>query len=123
MSHSCVITTLLAAALLMSCAGSGRKVDNAQYQAFQEGKTTRGEIVAALGEPGGSTWVGSEETLTYSFDKIDSRMMIPIVGTLIMAADGIKSEAQRCGFTVGKNQILVTKTCSGFAQKVVGIGG
>ncbi len=110
-------------ALSLSACTVGKKVDNNQYQAFEEGKTTRSEIVAALGEPNGSSWAGKEETLAYSFSASDKRAMIPVVGAILLAVDGVKSEVQVCGFTVDQNQVLKTKTCSGSAQKVGGFGG
>lgn len=112
------------AALVLGLAGCtvGKKVDNAQYQSFEEGKTTRSEIVAALGEPNGSSWAGKDETLSYSFSASDKRAMIPVVGAILLAVDGVKSEVQVCGFTVDQQQLLKAKTCSGSAQKVGGLG-
>lgn len=113
------------AALTISLAAGctvGRKVESNQYESFVEGRTTRAEIVAALGEPNGSSWAGSDETLSYSFSSGDKRGYIPVLGAFMMAMDGVKSEVQVCGFTVGKNKVLKAKTCSGSAQKVGGFG-
>jgi len=109
-------------ALTLTACTVGKKVDNSQYQTFQEGKTTRAEIVAALGEPNGSTWVGKDETLSYSYSAGDKRGMIPVVGAILLAVDGVKTDVQVCGFTVDQNQLLKAKTCSGSAQKVGGFG-
>lgn len=112
----------VSAALLLSACASQQKVDSAQYQSFEEGKTTRAQIVAALGEPNGSTWTGNDESLNYSFSKGDKRGYIPVVGALLLAIDGVKSDVQVCSFTVGKNQVLKQKLCSGSAQKFGGLG-
>jgi hypothetical protein len=109
--------------LLLSACTVGQKVGSDQYQSFQEGKTTRAEIVAALGEPNGSSWVGQEETLSYSFVASDKRGYIPVVGAILLAVDGVKSEVQVCGFTVDAKKLLKVKTCSGSAQKVGGLTG
>lgn len=113
---------LVATTGLLSGCATGQKVSGEQYQSFEEGRTTRSEIVAALGEPNGSTWVGAEETLNYSFTRGDKRGYIPVVGALLLAVDGVKSEVQVCGFTVDQHQILKQKLCSGSAQKVGGFG-
>lgn len=118
--HTLIFAVVLS--LSLSACTVGKKVDSARYQSFEEGKTTRAEIVAALGEPNASSWAGSDETLSYSFSKSDKRGYIPIIGALWMAVDGVESEVQVCGFTVGKDQKLKVKTCSGSAQKVGGLG-
>lgn len=87
----------------------GKKIEADQYSSFQEGKTTRAEIVAALGEPETTNMAGNDEILTYQFKKTDNKAMIPIVGAFM----GVKVDLQICSFTVGgKNKLLKSKQCN-----------
>ncbi|MDO9451868.1 MAG: hypothetical protein Q7J29_03315 [Stagnimonas sp.] len=110
MSKLFTSTALALAVLGTGCVTTkGKKIETDQYSRFEEGKTTRAEIVAALGEPETTNFSGSDEVLTYQFQHTDNKAMIPIVGAYM----GVKVDFQLCTFTVGgKNAVLKAKACN-----------
>jgi len=87
----------------------GKKIESDQYASFVEGKTTRADIVAALGEPETANFIGSDEVLSYQFQQTDNKAMIPVVGMFM----GVKTDLQLCMFTVGgKGAVLKSKSCN-----------
>lgn len=98
-----------ASLVLAACVStSGSKVEADLYSQLKEGKTTKSEIIATLGQPKSSTFVGEQESLTYQFTHRESKAMIPVVGAFMPS----KQESQLCKFMVDAKGVLVNKMCS-----------
>lgn len=113
MSKSHLAVAVLAATVLAACANP-KKIDGEQYQSFTEGKTTRQDVIAALGQPTGSTFIGKNETLSYTITQIDKRGMIPGYGAVLAMTGGLKNGSQICTFTFDPQQLLTSKTCGSY---------
>lgn len=98
--------SLLLSALLAGCA-SGTRIEAAQYQQLVEGRTTRSQLVAALGEPTTTSFQGADQVLLYQFSKTDIGSYIPFVNIVASGA-----AVQQCLFTFGKNEVLKSKMCN-----------
>lgn len=94
-----------ALAAMVGCA-SGKRIEPEQYQKVTEGKTTRSELVALLGEPTSSSFNGSDELLAYNFSKSDLTNYIPVIGMVKHGTQG-----QMCLFTIDKSSVLKSKSC------------
>ncbi|MBB6254097.1 outer membrane protein assembly factor BamE domain-containing protein [Nitrospirillum iridis] len=82
--------SVVALTCLTACASSGHKVDQAKVDAFQAGKTTRAEVVAAIGEPTAiSTLPDGRHLAVYSYATAAARpeTFIPVVGAFVGGAD------------------------------------
>lgn len=108
------VTAAALAVLLLSACANPKKIDVEQYQSFTEGKTTREEVIAALGNPTGSTFIGKDETLSYTITQIDKRGMIPGYGAVLAMTGGLKSGSQICTFTFNPQKVLTAKTCGSY---------
>lgn len=74
----------------LACASSGVRVREEQLAAFTPGKTTYGEVIAALGRPS-MTMVSSDgkRLVMYSYAHVQVRpeTLIPFVGALVGGSD------------------------------------
>lgn len=78
------------AALLGGCAAAGVQVTDQQAQAFQVGRSTYADVVAALGEPTSTTSSSSGGRIAvYSYAAVSSRPQnyIPYIGRLVAGYD------------------------------------
>ena len=101
---------LFAATIALSACASttGTRVEADSYRSFEEGKTTKQEVIAHLGAPSGTQMVGSDEGLSYRFSSSDHKALIPVAGAFM----GSKIETQACTFTFGADGILKRKACA-----------
>lgn len=97
---------ITAAVVLAGCA-TGQRIEADQYQQIVEGKTTRGQLVAMLGQPTTTSFQGQDQVLQYQFSKVDAASYIPFVN---IVANG--ASVQQCIFTFGKNDVLKAKMCN-----------
>jgi hypothetical protein len=75
---------------LAGCMASGVQVTEQQAQSFQVGKSTYGEVVAALGEPTSvSSSTNGNRIAVYSYSAVASRPQnfIPYIGPLVSGYD------------------------------------
>jgi hypothetical protein len=86
----CCVIRLLPVLLLGGCAASGVQVTEQQARAFQVGRSTYTEVVAALGEPTSmtSSSVGGRVAI-YSYSAVSSRPQnfIPYIGPFVAGYD------------------------------------
>ena len=98
---------IMALCLLGGCAyGGGTKVSDAQLAGFQDGKTTVGQVVAALGPPVSDILDSSgTRVLGYSFmrSEISGAAFIPVVGALAASPSG---ETRSVTFIFGEDGVL-----------------
>jgi outer membrane protein assembly factor BamE (lipoprotein component of BamABCDE complex) len=76
--------------MVIGCASSGTKVDPAQVQAFQRGKTTYTDVVGQLGSPNSDTVADDgSHVIAYMYTHAQARpeSFVPLVGPLIGGAD------------------------------------
>lgn len=85
-----LLAALVAAFLASGCMSSGMDVKPDQVKSFQPGKTTRGEIEAALGRPN-VVRTNSDGTLVLVYQHVDVRVrgetFIPFIGGLVGGSD------------------------------------
>lgn len=93
--------------LLAGCA-TGTRVDPQNYQSFQEGKTTKAEVIAVLGAPTTTSMAGSSEILNYQSQHVSAAAYIPFAANITGGA----VTGQLCNFTFDKGGILRQKSCS-----------
>jgi hypothetical protein len=94
------LRVMIVAALLGGCTASGVQVTEQQAQAFQVGRSTYAEVVAALGEPTSVTSSSSGgRVAVYSYQAVSSRPQnfIPYLGVLVAGYD-TRSSAVAFGF-------------------------
>lgn len=101
-----VILGVAVSALLAGCA-TGKRIETEQYQQIVEGRTTKSQLVAMLGQPTTTSFQGQDQVLLYQFSKVDAASYIPFVN---IVANG--ASVQQCIFTFGKNEILKSKMCN-----------
>ena len=67
--HTTIIIIALVSVFLASCASSihGTKVDSAQVNQIQKGKTTEAEVIKMFGKPFQVTTTGSQKNLLYTY--------------------------------------------------------
>ena len=94
-------------ALVLTGCATGTHVDPESFQRFQEGKTTKAELMAALGAPSTTSMTGSTEILNYQSQHVSASAYIPFANMAGGAVTG-----QLCNFTFDKAGILRQKTCS-----------
>lgn len=81
---------LLLSVCLAGCASTGVHVSEEQAQAFQVGRSTYADVVAALGEPTTSTVAANgTRVIVYSYSAVQSRPQnfIPYIGPLVAGYD------------------------------------
>ena len=97
---------LVASALLAGCMSAGMDVKPEQAQSFRPGKTTRGEIEAALGRPN-VVKNGSDGTVSLIYQHVDVRVrgetFIPFIGGLVGGSDVRTNEVT---FNLDKNGLF-----------------
>jgi membrane-associated protease RseP (regulator of RpoE activity) len=112
---------VLAIVTLAGCVSSGRPVDQTRVAAFQRGKTTSAQVLAALGPPNGSSVLGDgSSVLVYTYTHAQARpeTFIPIIGPLVGGAD---ATSQTISFTFGPDGVLRSQS-SYQSQAAVGTG-
>ena len=69
--HTTIIIIALVSVFLASCASSihGTKVDSAQVNQIQKGKTTETEVIRMFGKPDEVTTTGNQRNLLYTYMK------------------------------------------------------
>ena len=67
--HTTILIIVLVSLFLASCASSiqGTKVDSAQVNQIQKGKTTEAEVIKMFGKPFQVTTTGSQKNLLYTY--------------------------------------------------------
>lgn len=100
------LAAVLAAVVLAGCMSAGMDVKPEQTQSFQPGKTTRGEIEAALGRPNVVKNL-SDGTTSLIYQHVDVRVrgetFIPFIGGLIGGSDVRTNEVT---FNIDKNGLF-----------------
>ena len=98
--------------LLVGCASSGTMVTEQQASQFQDGVTTRDQVVAKLGQPNQATQ-SSDGTRIDIYIHVsataDGASFIPVVGLL---AGGANSKSNTATFTYDKDGVLKTVATS-----------
>ena len=92
--------------LLAGCVSAGRKIDQTAADKIVKGKTTKSEVIAALGSPDHITKLGNGDTVfIYQFMKSTPKAstFIPIVGTF---AGGANVQTQSCMVIFGRDDIV-----------------
>src|ERR1035437_6985275 len=91
--------TIIAAVILSGCSSldyvQGTKVSNNQLGSFEKGKTTKDEVVAALGGPQDIKLEGGKQILVYKYQKIAATPFAPNEGsdvTFIFNDKGVLEE-------------------------------
>ena len=69
--HTTILIIVLVSLFLASCASSiqGTKVDSAQVNQIQKGKTTEAEVIKMFGKPDEVTTTGNQRNLLYTYIK------------------------------------------------------
>jgi outer membrane protein assembly factor BamE (lipoprotein component of BamABCDE complex) len=87
--------------------------DQSRVRQIQQGVSTRTDIVALFGQPGGKTFVSTlgDELWTYTFSsgQIDPKSYIPIVNAF---SNGITAQATILSIIFDKNGIVKTHVTS-----------
>lgn len=101
-----------AAVALCSCVSTGVQVKDEQLSAFEAGKTTRQEVISALGNP--TTQMRNADgtsTMIYSYTEASARpaTYIPFVGAFVGGAD---SRSTMVTLTFDADGRLVSHTSS-----------
>ncbi len=99
-------TFALLGLFLAGCASSGTNVDPKVMASFQAGKTTKTEIITALGAPNGQATLGdgtSMITYAYVHAQANAASFIPVVG---LVAGGASATTQQEAFFFDKNDVL-----------------
>ena len=113
--------TAVLAGILAGCVSSGTKVTRAQIAAFQIGKTTEAEVVAAPGSPNSASVLsdGSKiDVYVHMSAHANAASYVPIVG---LFAGGAKSDSDTAVFNFGPDGIL-RSTSSNTAHADVNTG-
>lgn len=109
------------ALILAGCVSSGTKVTQAQISAFQVGKTTEADVIAALGVPNSASAQpdGSKiDVYAHMSAHANAASYVPIVG---LFAGGAKSDSDTAVFSFGPDGILKS-TSSNTAHADVNTG-
>lgn len=105
-----LLAALVAAILASGCMSAGMDVKPDQVKSFQPGKTTRGEIEAALGRPN-VVRNKSDGTTEIVYQHVDVRVrgetFIPFIGGLVGGSDVRTNEVT---FTLDKNGVFQSTT-------------
>lgn len=98
--------------ILAGCVSSGTKVTQAQVSAYQVGKTTEAEVIAALGAPNSASVLsdGSRiDVYMHTSAHANAASYVPIVG---LFAGGAKGDSETAVFTFSPNGILKATSSS-----------
>jgi outer membrane protein assembly factor BamE (lipoprotein component of BamABCDE complex) len=103
-----IIVLLTLCLTLLSCMSVGNKqiMDVSKTSQIQEGKTTKAEIIALIGEPNHTTSMpNGEEMLMYSYTQSTTRptTFIPVIG---LFAGGADMKGKTLMLKIDKNGIL-----------------
>lgn len=113
--------TVAVVLLLAGCASAGVKVDPAKLAAFQQGKTTYPEVIAALGPPSAEAMVSTgERIVTYAHveTSVRAETFIPYIGPFVGGAD---SRSSTVSLQFNRDGLLEKYTTSA-GQTGVGMG-
>jgi hypothetical protein len=105
-----LIIAVCLAGVLAGCASSGTKVTQAQVSAFQTGKTTEAEVIAALGAPNSASVLsdGSRiDVYVHMSARANASSYVPVVG---LFTGGAKGDSETAVFTFGPDGILKATT-------------
>jgi len=108
------------AGMLAGCVSSGTKVTTEQVTAFEIGKTSEAQVIAALGRPNGASVLadGSRvDVYMHVSAHANAASYIPIVG---LFAGGAKSDSDTAMFNFGPDGILKS-TSSAHADMNTGL--
>jgi outer membrane protein assembly factor BamE (lipoprotein component of BamABCDE complex) len=122
MHNNFAATGLAVLLLLAGCASSGTMVTEQQAGQFQDGVTTRAQVIAKLGQPNQAT-LSSDGTRIDIYVHVtasaDGATFIPVVGLL---AGGANSKTNTATFTFDKEGLLKTvATSTGQARVNTGL--
>ncbi len=95
---------MLALALTGCAIGNAEITDKNKVSQIQEGKTTKKEVQALLGEPDSVFRDNGEEIWTYNHAKTSAKAYIPIIGTMFkdkFTANNLTIKFDRRGIVVG----------------------
>lgn len=105
-----VLTLVLLLGLLIGCASSGRKIDQAAVETITKGETTKAQVIARLGSPDQITRMGNGDTLfMYHYMRATPKpaTFIPIVGAF---AGGANVQHQSCTIIFGPDGLVKNYT-------------
>lgn len=98
---------------LSGCFSMGKKVDTEKMTQFEKGKTTKQQVISAMGAEPSSTTVNADGTTLinyfYSAGNQDPKAYIPIVGLFFMK---VNTQTQNCTFTFDKKSIYLNGSCT-----------
>lgn len=108
MNHFRTLLPLTLLALATGCANiaQGRDFDMAKAQTFTKGKTTRTEIVAALGEPTQTGMTGEGAYIEYMHQRTSANILTGF------GVGAVEDKVKLCRFALDKNGVLRDFTCS-----------
>ena len=115
------VVAIVLGLLLGGCAATGVQVKEEQLAAFEKGKTTLQEVVAALGQPTGNTLMpDGSRMISYTYAQAQARpaTFIPIVGAF---AGGVDARSNTAMLTFDQRGILKS-TMSSSHQQGTGTG-
>ncbi len=121
MSTKRILPLSIAVASIMGCVSSGTKVTQQQISAFEVGKTTEAQVIAALGPPNG-TATATDGTKSDVYMHVAAHATaatyIPIVGAF---AGGAKSTTDSVTFNFDAHGMLKSSSSSS-GQNTVNTG-
>jgi hypothetical protein len=116
-----ILVAVVLAGILAGCVSSGTKVTQSQMSAFQVGKTTETEVIAAFGAPNSTSVLsdGSKvDVYVHVSAHANAASYVPIVG---LFAGGAKSSSDTAVFSFGPDGLLKS-TSSNTAHSDVNTG-
>lgn len=123
MSRSSILATCIVLASGCATMESGRDFDIAKAQTFVKGKTTKTEVIAAMGPP--TTMGGTTDGITISYSYTHGGASNALLGAYGIGS--IKSEIthKSCQFAFDRTEKLKDYTCSEGAPSgsSLGLGG
>lgn len=100
------------AGILAGCVSSGTKVTSQQANAFEAGKTSEAQVIAALGRPNSVTVLANGtkiDVYAHIAAHANAASYVPIVG---LFAGGAKGDSDTAVFTFGQDGILKSASTS-----------
>lgn len=101
-----VSLTLLTLAAGCASIGQGKDFDLAKAQSFTRGKTTRPDIIAALGEPTQTGMSADGAYIEYMHQRTSANLLTGF------GVGSVQDTMKRCRFALDKNSVLRDYTCS-----------
>lgn len=109
----CAALCVLAVSACATTFESGKPFDFVKAQTFQKGKTTRSEIITALGEPA-STGTSSEgRSITYMYSKTSANAFENIPAAYGLGSYKTTGQTAQCLFSFDAADVLKDFTCTG----------